>query len=103
MRKIDAAPLVQFKLIDHLLDTFELHFQAQPVKIAVAGFHDGNVNVRLAMIATHTAGELIANSDAAAAHEVRLGECDLALLQSRSSHQGLPGRSWWKATLDGAI
>ena len=91
MRQVYTGAFVQFEFINHLLDAFELHFQTEPIKVAVARFHDGRMDVRRAVVTAHAAGELVTNSDASATHEIRMINRNGALLKSGCGHQRFPG------------
>src|SRR6266550_2949289 len=80
VRKIDACPFVKIELFYHFLDAFELHLESETIEIAIAGFHDRNVHVGHAVIATHAACELVADRDASTAHQIRMLDGDSPLL-----------------------
>src|SRR6266516_4215098 len=70
MWEIDARAFVEIELLSHLLDTFEFHLQAETIEVSVAGFHDRKMQVGRAVIATHAAGELVADGYTATADQV---------------------------------
>ncbi len=54
---------------------------------------NGKMHIGCSVITAHAAGELVADSNPTAADQVRAINRDCTLLQSRRSHQRLPGRS----------
>ena len=69
VRQIDSGPFVQIKLVNHCHDAVEAHLQAQPIKVTVAGFCNGCLEVGRAVI-THAAGEFVSNLNAAATKKI---------------------------------
>ncbi len=63
----------------------------------IAAFTSGDA------VVSHAARELVADSDAAAANEIRVVERDRALLQPGNCHRNFPGRTRRIPTLNGAI
>src|SRR5678815_3983982 len=72
------------------------------VIISVTGLGNGIIQRRGA-VAAHAAGELISDSDAAAAKYIRMGHGNGPVLQGTHGHWYLPGRTRWITPLDRAV
>src|SRR2546423_9170666 len=103
MRKVDACSFVQVEFANHCLNSFELHFQTQSIKVAVARMLNCEMHIRRAMVAAHAAREFVAYGDATAADEIRIGNGYRALLQPGRGHQWLPRRTRRITSLDSTI